>query len=242
MGAAGPSDYAEKQRKSVEARRRNGKKQKSPKTQPAIGLTDEEAALIEASELGDVVGPDKQISLTHRHRSIIRDIITGTDTRTVARANGVSENYIRNLVKGRQTSKVRAVLQVLLEQEGLDLFTMAQRAAELMDAKDFRWNPKTEQWDEFEDNKTRLGAWRHLTVLHQAVGSMRGEDGKEDEPRVSINVNFGTDTAKEVDGVRVNGGHFEIDVTPLGEAEAEDGAFREQVEPDFGPEEDDHAG
>lgn len=172
-------DPNEAQAKSAENRRG---KPNQRRTQPATTLLPEQ------------VSDGTQIELSARHRAILRDLVSGMSNSEVATRNGVTATYVSELVRGRQTPRVRAAFQKMLELQGLSIEFLSEMAATQLEATVPRWNAKTQQWDFFPDNNIRFQVWRHLTMLYHLAYPDRGGAANV---QVVINTNLGDKTFTE---------------------------------------------
>jgi hypothetical protein len=103
------------------------------------------------------------------HRKILKALLLTGNYAETARLAGCSYSYVRRLVKGHGggNEDFRRAFQMMLETEGLDYYSIVRMAKLLLYSEEPKWNPKTEEWDSFPDNKTRLGMLRHLTKVRE---------------------------------------------------------------------------
>lgn len=125
---------------------------------------------LECREKGLVLKePEVMSSLNVLHRRILKALLMGKNYSEAAKLAGCSYSYVRNLVKdhGEVNGDFRRAFQMMLEVEGLDFHSLVRMAKVLFYSREPKWNPSSEEWDYFPDNKTRLGVLRHLTKLRE---------------------------------------------------------------------------
>jgi hypothetical protein len=141
--------------------------------------------------LPEKLSDGSDVELSSRHRAILRDLVSGLTNTEVAARNGVTATYVAELVRGRQTPRVRAAFQKMLELQGLSIEFLAEMAATQLEATQPRWNAASQGWDFFPDNNVRFQVWRHLTMLYHLAYPDRGGASNV---QVVINTNLGDKT------------------------------------------------
>jgi len=103
---------------------------------------------------------DPLSALTAREIKAIEALAGGHNVAAAARIAGIPKTTLQAKLEGRITPQFRRGWQKLLHHKGLTLVKIAEKAAELLEAKDRKWNPSAEKFDEFPDNRTQLATVR----------------------------------------------------------------------------------
>ena len=130
--------------------------------------------------------------LPMKQRVMLKALMGGATFYGAARAAGVSLSYPGNLLRGRDPKSdsraIREAFQLLLEMEGLDIFSIARQTRVLFKAQKAMWNSEDKCWDWFPDNNTQLQALRHLTKLMNLDPPKEAAAPGASGPAVNVNI------------------------------------------------------
>jgi len=87
--------------------------------------------------------------------------------KAASEASGLTKASIQNLIAGRRSPEFRMAFQRLMEMRGLDMNSVTNVLADAMKAKEHKWNPHIEEFEHFDDHRTRLNTVKHVTKLMQ---------------------------------------------------------------------------
>lgn len=148
----------------------------------------------------DPIVPSEEVddfpTLTPAHRIALQELFKqGGNVSAAGRASGLSTTHIQDMLKGRYVKDFKSAFQTLLTMEGLDLGTIAKRLAHHgLKAKRNQWNPKNQEWDEFDDNNVQLNAIKHATRLMEMEPSY-GAPSSGPAVEVNLITNLGSSEA-----------------------------------------------
>lgn len=148
-------------------------------------------------------------------RKLLAAVFETGSMRGAARQLGLDLDVVRDSLRGRSRPELRRAFQILLEREGLDIFSLTRKMKQLLHSQRAQWNKAKEDWDYFPDNSAQLGTVRHLTKLQEL-------DPPNEEPSVApVQVNVQTNIFER--DTRERPGTIEARPLPRGSEDAGSG-------------------
>lgn len=86
-----------------------------------------------------------------KERQAILALSTGASVPAAAKIMGVSRERLRDILSGQEKHIMRGAFQRLLVSEGLGPDEIASALKRSLEGKKYQWNPKEEQFQEFQD-------------------------------------------------------------------------------------------
>jgi len=161
------------------------------------------------------VGPPKLnplSALTKPEIKAIEALSNGHNIADSARISGIPPKRLGEMLRGKENEPFRRAWQRLLESQGLTMSLLAKKAADLINAKDHKWNPKEEEFSSFEDNRTQLATVRWLATQHQADPPKEQTD--KGAGSSAVQVIFNTNLGEKADGRAIDADYIVQAVQP----------------------------
>ena len=153
---------------------------------------------------------DPTSTLTGTQVRILEALCEGHDTRAAARLAHVSIAEVETMLAGKDSGNFRRTWQLLLQENGITLTLLAEKAKESLEAADFKWHPALEDFIAVPDNKTRLNAVKWLAMQHELDPPREAPVSAQAGIVVNINTNLGDEATKQVSNA-----DYAIEVTPM---------------------------
>lgn len=144
--------------------------------------------------------------LTRAQRVALKELMQNGTAASAARVSGLSESYVRTMMKGRAAPEFRRAFQMLLEMEGLDIFSIAKTLRSCSVAMEAKYNSDKGEFEYFPDMKTRLQTMRTLTKLHELEPPRR----EESEHAITIHMEHNLPPPGERDVTPPRHGEYEV--------------------------------
>jgi len=156
--------------------------------------------------------PIDPVGLTHQQRLALKELMRDGTMTSAAKASGLSVSYVRDMLKGRTNPEFRRAFQLLLEMEGLDIFSIAKGLRSCAYAMEAKYHPAQEEMVYVPDMKTRLKAWTTLTRLHELDPPRKEQT--ETAIQIVIDHNLSPPTERDVTPLRHGEYEVEANATP----------------------------
>lgn len=159
------------------------------------------------------VGPppvDHLSALTKPELRAIQALTDGLEIKEASKVSGIPYRRLTAMLRGRDSKHFRRAWQHILESEGLTMTSLAKKAAELIEAKEHKWNPASETFTEFDDSRTQLATAKWIATQHQA------DPPKETPDRgapAALQVVFNTNLGENADGRAIDADYI-LTATP----------------------------
>ena len=175
----------------------------------------------EVAQIGDESG----VVLSVIERKIIAGALSGHSISEISHATGVEPDRVRKFLRAQDVPQLRRAFQRVLDSRGLTATAMADKAKELLEAKEPKWNKADDDWDFFPALAVQTTVWKHLTRLHDLEPTATDRGERSPALKITINASLGEVGAK----AGADPDHLVIDV-PVQVAEENNAAQKRLLE------------
>ena len=151
------------------------------------------------------------IELTQWENRVLHKYVAERKTVSqVAREMGCRRETVANLINGKSDNgEFRRAVRMVFEEAGVDVYTLARKLSESLEAKKPVWNRETSEFEMFPDNSAQGSAQERGMKLFNLYEKETRESTPTTVVAVKIETNIGSSEPMEDEP-----GVYTIDVTP----------------------------